>query len=192
MPRPDHEPTVKQRKFAAAIADGESKTEAFAKAYSIKQGTKRASVRRQAVAAAERPAVRREVERLLQAALPAHDDIRALHRHAITRIAELARDGEPGERLRASIWLAEYSDAAARIRGDWAAADPDKDLQKIRAIFQKSGIYDGEKAAGERVLDLEVSTKRVSLEERSSKAKEAAEPLSEAERFAESELEGRR
>jgi hypothetical protein len=87
MPRADHQPTVKQRKFAAAIADGESKTEAFAKAYSIKPGTKRASVRRQAVEAAERPAVRREVERLLQAALPAHDDLKALHRHAITRIA---------------------------------------------------------------------------------------------------------
>jgi hypothetical protein len=61
--------------------------------------------------------------------------------------------------------LAEYSDAAARVRGDGTAADPDRDLQKIRAIFIKSGIYEGKKVAGEQVLDLKVSRERRQPEE---------------------------
>ena len=129
--------TVRQTKFAAAVANGTPKAAAHRENYKA-DGFKspRAQVRR-AADIAKRPNVAAEIRRLTWLSCPPADDIRGMREHSIRVLSDLSRSSPSDEvRLKAALALyriAETTRAAANPSAE--AAEQDKLLASLRRLY---------------------------------------------------------
>jgi hypothetical protein len=96
--------TVRQRRFAAGIASGLSRTKAYAAAYP--NNMKRSTLETAAKQAAKNPRVKAEIDRLSIELLPQVKDMRAAYEHAFCTILKLSIESR-NDRLRfdAARWV---------------------------------------------------------------------------------------
>src|SRR5262249_29981184 len=113
---PDKPLTVKQTKFAAAVASGVSKSHARKQNYVVTPGYEKANSR-QASKLSRQPNAAAEIRRLTWLAMPNMDDFRGMRAQAIRVISDLSRSAKSEEvRLKSAlalIHIAETTRAAA-------------------------------------------------------------------------------
>jgi len=85
----ERELSVRQRRFAAEIAAGQSRAKAYAIAYP-NQRMKKGSLEVVSKKAAKHPKVKAEIERLLIQLLPPVPDMRAAYEHAFATVIKLS------------------------------------------------------------------------------------------------------
>jgi hypothetical protein len=144
MPRTitaDRPLTVKQTRFAAAVAAGETKSKARRDNYRTTPGYEQAN-RREAHALAKQPNVAAEIRRLTWLACPPADDIRGMREHAIRVISDLSRSAKSEEvRLKSAlalIQIAEHTRAAANPAA--SNTEQDRILTALRKLYSQAQI----------------------------------------------------
>jgi len=128
--------TVKQTKFAAAVAAGVPKVRATVQAGYVPQKVKSAHERRAADIAA-RPNVAAEIRRLTWLSCPPVDDIRGMREHAVRVLSDLSRSAVSEEvRLKSALALfriAETTRAASNPSAE--ATEQDRLLASLRKLY---------------------------------------------------------
>jgi hypothetical protein len=128
--------TVKQTKFAAAVAEGKPKTVARRENYSENPKYPKATSRRASELAAK-PHVAAEIRRLTWLSCPPADDVRGMREHSIRVLSDLSRTAVSEEvRLKSALALfriAETTRAASDPRTDDAAQD--RLLASLRKLY---------------------------------------------------------
>ena len=141
MPReitPDKPLTVKQTKFAADVADGQSKAAARRKHYAANPNYVQAD-RRKAAELAAQPNVAAEIRRLTWLSCPPLADTAGMRSQAVRVIADLSRSAKSEQvRLNAALALyriAEQTRAAASPSA--TTQEQDRLLDGLRALYRK-------------------------------------------------------
>jgi hypothetical protein len=113
----ERELTVRQRRFAAGVAGGLSRSAAYQAAYpgiNMKKGTLDTTAKK----LAKKPRVGAEIERLTLELLPPIQDLKQAYEHALSTIVRLTIDS-PDERLRfdAARWLVAQYEKREELEG---------------------------------------------------------------------------
>jgi hypothetical protein len=131
--------TVKQTKFAADVANGETRTQARKNHYASSPEPKYAVAnRRRASELGKQPNVAAEIRRLTWLACPPADDIRGMREHAIRVISDLSRSAK-GEAVRLQAAMALYRIAeTTRAASNPRASDAEQDrlLDALRGMYR--------------------------------------------------------
>jgi hypothetical protein len=128
--------TVKQTKFAAAVANGTPRIRATVEAGYVPQKVKAAHQRR-ASEIANRPNVAAEIRRLTWLALPCIDDTRGMREHAVRVLSDLSRSAVSEEvRLKSALALFKIATTTAAA-SDPRASDQEQDrlLSALRKLY---------------------------------------------------------
>jgi hypothetical protein len=158
----ERELTVRQRRFAAGIASGLTKSAAYRAAYTgtnMKKGTLDTVAKK----AAKNPRVKAEIGRLTLEMLPRVEDMRAAYHHAFSTILKLTIDSQD-DRLRfdAARWVrAEYEkrerlapDIVTESHAESAPESAERVIEALRGLYAKAF---GTQQAGEPLmLEVEV------------------------------------
>jgi len=135
---PDKPLTVKQTKFAADVADGQSKAAARRKHYAANPNYVQAD-RRKAAELAAQPNVAAEIRRLTWLSCPPLADTAGMRSQAVRVIADLSRSAKnESVRLNAALALyriAEQTRAAASPSA--TTQEQDRLLDGLRALYRK-------------------------------------------------------
>jgi hypothetical protein len=135
---PDKPLTVKQTKFAADVADGQSKAAARRKHYAANPNYVQAD-RRKAAELAAQPNVAAEIRRLTWLSCPPLADTAGMRSQAVRVIADLSRSAKSEQvRLNAALALyriAEQTRAAASPSA--TTQEQDRLLDGLRALYRK-------------------------------------------------------
>jgi hypothetical protein len=157
---------LKQQRFAAKVAGGETRASSYRQIYSVRNKFAR-SVSREARRLAKVPLVAEKIKELRLALLPAPADLRAVRDHAVAVGIEVSNAAaDPKVRLMAAQWLANVADQEA-------AAQQDGLLEELRALYLRAVSLAGQagtpvevvqqaepvpEAGGLRELELTVAT----------------------------------
>jgi hypothetical protein len=141
--------SVRQLKFAAAVAAGKSQVEAYKEAGYAPNG-KRETAQRDAKKLARKAEVRASIEKMRRQLLPDPGDVRDIRTHAMAVIVGLSLDAEEEKvRLAAATWLYEETGKQIAEREALEAArTPDRGerivheeiAQELRMLYLKAGI----------------------------------------------------
>lgn len=139
MPRAalaDRPLTVKQQKFAAAVAGGKPKTVARRENYVETPGFPKATSRRASELAAK-PHVAAEIRRLTWLGLPVVDDVRGMREHSVRVLSDLSRSAESEEvRFKAAVMLYKIAETTLAAAGPGVGAtEQDKLLASLRKLY---------------------------------------------------------
>jgi hypothetical protein len=141
----ERELTVRQRRFAAGVAGGLSRSAAYQAAYpgiNMKKGTLDTTAKK----LAKKPRVGAEIDRLTLELLPPMQDLRQAYEHALSTIVKLTIDS-PDERLRfdAARWLvAQYEkreelEEKRQVRvGGVVEMSREAILEQLRALYRQN------------------------------------------------------
>ena len=138
--------TAKQKKFAARVAEGATKSQAHRENYTVTPGYEEAG-RRKASELAQAPHVAAEIRRLTWLSFPPLDDIRGMREQAVRVLSDLSREAKSEEvRLKAALSLFKIAETA-RGAADPRAATTEQDkllasLRKLYATIQTSNSED--------------------------------------------------
>jgi hypothetical protein len=140
--------TRKEKRFAAAIAAGETMAEAYARTYSSRAGRHAAESNARQVL--KRPRVAAEVQRLRRH--PPAENFAALREFAIEKLVEMAEsDANPMARHKALSTLLEHSEEGLRRPAPPpAVVTPDNSVDRRKIIEELHKLY--EKALGPKQL----------------------------------------
>jgi hypothetical protein len=136
------EPTVKQRKFAAEIAAGRSKREAYAIAHP-EQKMSLPSLRATAARASKSPAVQAEIRRLLQDPVlldtcPKADDPRALREHGVASMIRLTKHSDGVIAAHAAEWLISFAASLEAARAPQGMTEREQVIHELRGLYAKA------------------------------------------------------
>ena len=126
--------TVKQTRFAAAVASGKPKTVARRENY-IENPAKPKATSRSAAKLAAQPHVAAEIRRLTWLSCPPVDDIRGMREHAVRVLSDLSRSS-PSDEVRLKAALALYR-IAETTRAAAAPSAPTNEQDKLLASLRK-------------------------------------------------------
>jgi hypothetical protein len=132
----ERELSVRQRRFAAEIAAGRSRAQAYALAYpgqKMKKGTLEVEARK----TAKHPRVKAEIERLLLQLLPPVQDMRAVYEHALSTVIKLSIESRDDRvRLDCARWLRAECERQEQLM---AAVRPEPETERmltaLRALY---------------------------------------------------------
>lgn len=133
--------TVKQQKFAQAVADGKPKAQAHRENYKSSPPVPKYQLadRRRASELAKQPNVAAEIRRLTWLSMPQMDDVRGMRGQAIRIISDLSRTARSEAiRLQAAMALykiAETTHAAAAPNA--TTAEQDRLLGALRGLYRQ-------------------------------------------------------
>jgi hypothetical protein len=136
------EPTVKQRKFAAEIAAGRSKRQAYAIAHP-EQKMSLPSLRAAATRASKSPAVQAEIRRLLTEPIildtcPKADDPRALREHAVASMIRLTKHSDGVIAAHAADWLIKFAASLEAARESPRMTEREQVIHELRGLYAKA------------------------------------------------------
>ena len=134
----ERELSVRQRRFAAEIAAGQSRAKAYALAYP-NQRMKKSSLEVVSKKAAKHPKVKAEIERLLIQLLPPVPDMRAAYEHAFATVIKLSIESRDDRvRFDCARWLRAECERQEQLM---AAARPEPEAERmlasLRALYAK-------------------------------------------------------
>jgi hypothetical protein len=133
--------TVKETRFAAAVAQGKPKAQAHRENYATNPEYA-SNARKRAVEISRREPVAAEIRRLTWLACPPADDIRGMREHAIRVISDLSRSAKSEEvRLKSAlalIQIAEHTRAAANPAA--TNTEQDRILTALRKLYSQAQI----------------------------------------------------
>ena len=136
---PDRPLTVKQQKFARAVADGKPKTVAHRENYAASPPKYRKADQDKAAAMATQPHIAAEIRRLTWLSCPPLADTAGMRSQAVRVIADLSRSAKSEQvRLNAALALyriAEQTRAAASPSA--TTQEQDRLLDGLRALYRK-------------------------------------------------------
>jgi len=136
---PDRPLTVKQQKFARAVADGKPKTVAHRENYAASPPKYRKADEDKAAAMATQPHIAAEIRRLTWLSCPPLADTAGMRSQAVRVIADLSRSAKSEQvRLNAALALyriAEQTRAAASPSA--TTQEQDRLLDGLRALYRK-------------------------------------------------------
>jgi len=136
---PDRPLTVKQQKFARAVADGKPKTVAHRENYAASPPKYRKADQDKAAAMATQPHIAAEIRRLTWLSCPPLADTAGMRSQAVRVIADLSRSAKnESVRLNAALALyriAEQTRAAASPSA--TTQEQDRLLDGLRALYRK-------------------------------------------------------
>jgi hypothetical protein len=139
MPVAEDKPlTGKQRKFAAAVAEGKPKAQAYRENYAVTPGYEVAG-RRRALETAAKPNVAAEIRRQVWLTCPPFDDIRGMKEHSVRVLSDLSRSAKSEEvRLKAALALFRIAETT-RAAADPRATDREQDklLDSLRKLYAR-------------------------------------------------------
>jgi hypothetical protein len=127
--------TAKQQQFAAEIAMGAGKTEAYRRAYAPANG-RAPSVYSNAKRVAKLPQIAAAVAELRLRYMPAEADMEALYRHGLATMVDLTNSSDPRMRLAAATWLCREAAEHRRAASDTAAEEQQSLHEKLRALYR--------------------------------------------------------
>jgi hypothetical protein len=132
----ERELSVRQRRFAAEIAAGQSRAKAYAIAYP-NQRMKKGSLEVVSKKAAKHPKVKAEIERLLIQLLPPVQDMRAAYEHAFSTVIKLSIESRDDRvRFDCARWLrAEYERQEQLITAVRPEPETERMLATLRALY---------------------------------------------------------
>jgi hypothetical protein len=136
------EATVKQRKFAAEIAAGRSKRQAYTIAHP-EQKMSLPRLRAAATRASKSPAVQAEIRRLLADPIildtsPKADDPRALREHAVASMIRLTKHSDGVIAAHAAEWLIAFADSLEAARARKPKTDAEQVISELRELYAKA------------------------------------------------------
>jgi hypothetical protein len=141
----ERELSVRQRRFAAGIAGGLSKSGAYLAAYpgiNMKKGTLDTAAKK----AAKNPRVKAEVERLTLELLPPVEDMRRAYDHAFSTIVRLTIDSTDARlRFDAARWVVAQCEKREELEekqrvpaGDAVPVNRESIIQELRGLYRKA------------------------------------------------------
>jgi hypothetical protein len=145
--------SIRQRRFAAEIASGQSRAQAYMRAYP-NQHMKKGTLETEAKKAAKHPKVRAEVARLSLELLPPVRDMRAAYDHAFSTILKLTLDDNSDGRLRfdCARWLRSEYERQQQLAAEALPAPAEDALAVLRTLYHE---IEASAAANPLMLDVE-------------------------------------
>ena len=129
--------TVKQKTFAANVAAGLPKTEAYRKAYNTKMVG--SGVRVDAARQSRKPVIKSEIERLTLLQLPQAEDAYALRMHARASLVDLAKRAVSEDvRMKSAMYLDSIASATIQARAEPPGETRSAVLADLRVMYQRA------------------------------------------------------
>jgi hypothetical protein len=134
----ERELSVRQRRFAAEIAAGNSRAKAYALAYP-NQHMKKSSLEVESKKAAKHPKVKAEIERLRLQLLPPVEDLRAIYQHSLSAVIKLSIESHDDRvRFDAARWLrAEVEREEQKLAAARTEPEAERLLTVLRSLYNK-------------------------------------------------------